>query len=94
LTRRQSYAIFNHQQGNDARLTRRLKMTRNQQEIISYLNSKKIVYGFKTVYENNAPVKTEWMPIKITKKDQFYRANGVVVSHSWAKFIVREGMGA
>lgn len=68
-------------------------MTRNQQEIISYLNSKKIVYGFKTVYENNVAVKTEWMPIKITKKDQFYRANGVIVGHQFAKLIIREGMG-
>jgi hypothetical protein len=40
-------------------------MTRNQQEIISYLNSKKIIYGFKTIYENGVAVKSEWMPVKI-----------------------------
>jgi|JI10StandDraft_1071094.scaffolds.fasta_scaffold99313_6 hypothetical protein len=69
-------------------------MTRNQQEIISYLNSKKIIYGFKTIYENGVAVKSEWMPVKITKTDKFFRANGVIVGHSWAKYIVREGMGS
>lgn len=68
-------------------------MTRNQQEIISYLNWKKIVYGFKTVYENGVASNPEWMPIKITKDGKFFRANGVIVGHTWAKYIVREGMG-
>lgn len=68
-------------------------MTKNQKEIIEYFNDKKIVYGFKTTYENGQPVKTEFIPVTVTKKDKFFRAGGKIVGHAWAKFICREGMG-
>lgn len=59
---------------------------------IEYLNYKKIIWGEKTVYENNKPVKTVFMPIKITKKDQFYRANSKIVSRNFAFELIRLGM--
>ena len=68
------------------------KMTR-QQWALDYLNWKKVCYGFKTTYENNEPVKTEFLPVKITKKDQFFRANGKVISKIMALELYRLGMG-
>lgn len=68
-------------------------MTRNQQEAIEYLNWKKICYGFKTTYANGVAVKTEFMPVTVTKTDKFFRAGGKIIGHQFAKLLCREGMG-
>tara|TARA_R110000851_G_scaffold161949_1_gene305628 strand:- start:659 stop:865 length:207 start_codon:yes stop_codon:yes gene_type:complete len=67
-------------------------MTR-QQWALDYLNWKKVCYGFKTTYKNNKPSNTEFMPVRITKKDQFFRANGKVISRNMALELHRLEMG-
>lgn len=57
------------------------------QEIISYLNHKKVPF----VVKNDHLTGIKSLTVSITRPDQFYRANGKVICKNMALYIINNG---
>jgi len=60
----------------------------NFENIADYLADKGIKFAVKTTYNDNGSETISFVGLTITKIDQFFRCNGVVISGNIAKALI------